>query len=464
MNRCVMLSGAVLTLLACPANSIAQTALPPASAELRATLDSMAQAFLATNNAPGTAVAVVRGSDTLVFRGYGVANLEIGTPVTVNSVFRIGSVTKQFTSTAVLQLAEQGKLALTDTIGRWLPDLPRTWRGVTVTQLLNHTSGIFSYTELGALWAKRWGEEMTGAQIAALTATKPFDFAPGTSWKYNNTAYVLLGMLVEARGGRAWGEDFASRFFTPLGMTRTRYCETRPVIADRVAGYSRDGTKPWMNSTYIAMSQPHAAGALCSTIGDLLTWNRALHGGKLLQPASYTAMTTPTGSAAARGYGFGIISAKIGTRTMLTHGGGIPGFLTRNLYVPDAELSVTVLTNGDANPPDDLALQLARVALGVPSDPKALRVALSSEALRRYTGTYSLVLGTARPFTVTEKDGKIFGQLEGQAASEIVPLGNHIFGADFDPTVRIIFTVVNDRSTRMTLRQRGQQFEGALRP
>jgi D-alanyl-D-alanine carboxypeptidase len=460
----VMFSVTVLILLASPASVTAQSALPPVSPQLRATLDSIAQSFVAAANTPGSAVAVVRGNDTLVFRGYGVANLEVGTPVTVTSVFRIGSVTKQFTSTAVLQLAEQGKLALTDTIGRWLPNLPRKWRGVTVTQLLNHTSGIFSYTELGESWAKRWGEEMTGAQIAGLTATRPFDFAPGTSWKYNNTGYVLLGMLVEARGGRTWGEDFATRFFTPLGMTRTRYCETRPVIADRASGYSRDGAKPWMNSTYLAMSQPHAAGALCSTIGDLLTWNRALHGAKLLQPASYTAMTTPIGSAVPRSYGFGIGKAQIGSRTMLTHGGGIPGFLTANLYVPDAELSVTVLTNGDANSPDDLAVQLARVALGVPSDPKATRVSLSVEELRRYAGTYSLVLGTARPFSVTEKDGKAYGQLEGQQPSEMVPLGNHTFGADFDPTVRIIFTMADGRPTKMTLRQRGQEFEGVRRP
>jgi D-alanyl-D-alanine carboxypeptidase len=189
-----------------------------------------------------------------------------------------------------------------------------------------------------------------------------------------------------------------------------------------------------------------------------------LHGAKLLQPASYAAMTTPVGAAAARSYGFGIGKATIGPRTMLTHGGGIPGFLTANLYVPEAELSVTVLTNGDAKSPDDLAVQLARVALGVPSDPKPARVAVSSEELRRYTGTYSLVLGTARPFTVTEKDGKAFGQLEGQPASEMVPLGNHTFGADFDPTVRIIFTVVNDRSTKMTLQQRGQEFEGLRVP
>ncbi len=447
----------------------AQAPLPAASPQLRATLDSLAQEFVVEQSTPGASVAVVRGTDTLLFRGYGAANLELATPVSTTSVFEIGSVTKQFTASAVLQLAEQGKLALTDSIGRWVPNLPAKWRRVTITQLLNHTSGIPSYTEVGESWVKRWGEEMTGAQLVALTASKPFDFAPGTSWKYNNTGYVLLGMLVEARAGRAWGEDFAARFFAPLGMTQTMYCERKLVIADRAAGYSRDGKNPWTNASYLAMSQPHAAGALCSSIGDLVTWNRALHGGKVLSPASYTSMTTPAGSAAPKQYGFAMGRQELNGHVVLTHGGGIPGFLTANSFVPDAQLSVTVLTNGDASDPGELATQLTRAALGVPlaSKPKPaalVPVPMSPAELRRYAGVYNLVLGSPRPFTVFEKDGKVFGQLEGQGPSEMVPLGNHTFGADFDSTVRISFAMENGKATTMTLQQRGQRFEGARRP
>ncbi len=447
-----------------PVSAAAQSSVLPKPAQVRRVLDSLAADFAAANSVPGTAIAVVRGNDTLLFRAYGKSNLELGTPATVNTVFRIGSVTKQFTSSAVLQLIEEGKLALTDTIGQWVPNLPVTWRGVTVQQLLNHTSGIPSYTELGPTWVKRWGEEITGAELVALTADKPFSYPTGTSWKYNNTGYVLLGMLVEARAGRSWGDDFTARFFKPLGLSRTQYCATAAVIPDRASGYSKAANDTWENTAFLAMSQPHAAGAMCSTIGDLLTWNRALHGGKVLKPASYTAMITPVGSAEPRHYGFGMGRGDLGGHLMLSHSGGINGALTANMYIPDAQLSVTVLTNGDATDPGRVSLQLARAALGIPLEQPPKAVPISAAELRVYTGVYDLVLDVTRPFTVAEKDGKITGTLEGQGPTDMIPMGNHTFGASFDPTVRIIFTVVDGKSTRMTLLQGGNRNEGQRRP
>ena len=463
MNRFGSLACAVCS-VAVPVLVSAQSGAMPAPAKVRQTLDSLAKEYVTLASAPGTAVAVVRGSDTLLFRGYGMANLELGTPVTVNSVFRIGSVTKQFTASAVLQLVEQGKLALTDTIGQWIPDLPLAWRGVTVTQLLNHTSGIPSYTDVGDAWVKRWGEEMTGPQLLSLVADKPVDFPRGTSWRYDNTGYVLLGMLLEARTGHSWGQDFSERFFTPLGMSRTRYCATNVLIPDRASGYSKNGAGPWMNATYLAMSQPHAAGALCSTIGDLLTWNRALHNGRVLKRASYDAMTTPQGTALERKYGFALGREALGTHTVLTHGGGINGFLTGNLFIPDAQLSVTVLTNSDDGGPDRLVLQLARAALGIPLEVPPKAIAITASELAAYTGTYDLVVGATRPFTFTIKDGTLIAQLEGQGPNAAIPLGNHTFGLAFDPTLRITFTMVDGKPTKVTLKQGGGTFEGVRRP
>ena len=463
MNRIGSLACAVCS-VAVPVLVSAQSGAMPAPAKVRQTLDSLAKEYVTLASAPGTAVAVVRGSDTLLFRGYGMANLELGTPVTVNSVFRIGSVTKQFTASAVLQLVEQGKISLTDSIGQWVPDLPIAWRGATVTQLLNHTSGIPSYTNVGEAWVKRWGEEMTGPQLVALVADKPLDFPRGTAWKYDNTGYVLLGMLLEARTGHSWGQDFAERFFTPLGMSRTRYCATNVLIPDRASGYSKNGAGPWTNSTYLAMSQPHAGGALCSTIGDLLTWNRALHNGRILKPSSYDAMTTPQGAALERKYGFALGRETLGTHTVLTHGGRINGFLTGNIFIPDAQLSVTVLTNSDEGGPDRLVLQLARAALGLPLEVPPKAVATTAAALAAYAGTYDLVIGTPRPFTVALKAGALFGQLEGQGPTDMIPLGNDTFGASFDPNLRIVFTMVNGKPTKMTLKQGGGTFEGVRRP
>ena len=439
------------------------TALPPV-ARTRVVLDSLAKDFAINGMVPGTAIAVVRGRDTLLFKAYGTANLELGIPMTVNSVFRIGSVTKQFTSSAVMLLVQQGKVAVTDTIGQWLPSLPVAWRGVTVAQLLNHTSGIPSYTELGEPWMKRWGEEMTGADIVALTADKPFNFPAGTSWKYNNAGYVLLGMLVEARSGHTWGDDFAARFFTPLGMRSTRYCADRPLIENRASGYSRNEKGDWLNAAYLAMSQPHAAGAMCSTIGDILTWNRALHGGRVVSAASYTAMTTPTGAAEARHYGSGLGVEMLGTHKVVAHGGGINGFLTANMYVPDAELSVTVLTNGDFANPNPLAHQLARAALGVSLEMPPKGVTLSPAVMASYAAKYDLTLDAPHLFSVYVKDGALYGMMDAQALGKLIPLGNDTFAAGPNSDLRLIFTMLNGKPTKMTLRQNGKDTDAPVHP
>ncbi|HEU4586107.1 MAG TPA: serine hydrolase domain-containing protein, partial [Gemmatimonadaceae bacterium] len=179
-------------------NSASHAARTPSRAEVKTRVDSLAQAFLTAPESPGLSISVIRaGRDTLVFKGYGKADLENDIPATPATVYRIGSITKQFTAAAVMRLVENGSVRLSDSIGKYLPNLPKAWRGVRVRQLLNHTSGIPSYTDLGDSWAKRWGEYMSPDTLVALTAGKPMDFPPGTGWRYDNTGYVLLGMLIE---------------------------------------------------------------------------------------------------------------------------------------------------------------------------------------------------------------------------------------------------------------------------
>ena len=352
---------AVVAVLTCPAGLAAQA--PPPAAAVARVVDSLATAFLAANQAPSVAISIVRGTDTLIMKGWGKADLELDVPATERSVYRTGSVTKQFTAAAVMQLVEQKKVGLGDSIAAHLPGLPAAWRGVTITQLLNHTSGIPSYTGLGQAWRKRWAEEMTPDTLLALTATQPMWFAPGTSYRYDNTGYVLLGMLIEKHAGRPWAVDIEERFAKPLGLTDTRNCPTAPIIPRRVSGYDRGGAG-WANTAYLAMSQPYAAGAICSTVGDMARWNAALHGGRVVSAASYAAMTTPTGAATARGYGFGLARDSIGGWAAIVHGGGIHGFSASNAWVPGAKLSVTVFTNSSSARADELLQQVTRAGLG----------------------------------------------------------------------------------------------------
>ena len=449
---------ALAVAIALPASLPAQN-LPPAAAVARLT-DSLAAAFLAANEAPSVAIAVVRGSDTIVMKGWGKANLEHDVAATERSVYRIGSITKQFTSAAVMQLVEQKKVGLEDSIAAHLPGLPAAWRGVTIRQLLNHTSGIPSYTGLGEAWRRRWGEEMTPDTLLALTASAPMWFAPGTSYRYDNSGYVLLGMLIEKHAGRPWATEIEERFAKPLGLADTRNCGTEPVIPRRVAGYDKDDAGRWGNTAYLAMSQPYAAGALCSTVGDLVRWNQALHGGKVVSAASYAAMTTPAGAALKRGYGFGLARDSIAGRPAIVHGGGIHGFNAANAWVPSARLSVTVLSNASSANSGELLGRVARAALGAPLADAPKTVPLGAAERTRYVGVYALALPDGvRDFTVAAAGDGLTGQLAGQPAARMIHFGDHTFGADFDASVRLIFTVEGARATKMTLVQRGGRFE-----
>lgn len=446
-------------LLLLPGTLAAQ--LPPTTI-VRPQIDSLARAFIAEHGAPSVAIAVVRGKDTLAFAAWGKADLEQDVAASATSVYRIGSVTKQFTAAAVLQLMEQGKLSLDDSIATWLPSLPLAWRAVTVRQLLNHTSGIPSYTDIGAAWRRRWGEEMTPDTLVALTATLPMWFAPGSKWQYDNTGYIVLGMLIEKLTGHSWGDEIQSRFAVPLGLNDTRNCLNDVLILRRARGYERAGDG-WGNTTYLAMTQPFAAGALCSTVGDLTRWNRALHTGKVVSATSYQMMTMPTGAANGKevAYGFGLIRDTLAGRTVIIHGGGIHGFITGNLWISSAELSITVLTNSGSAPVDGLTKQLARAALGVPLDRPPPLVSLTAAEGARYTGVYAVNLnGTLRHFTVTFDTDHLSGQLAGQRSIPLLHFGDHMFGATFDRSLRLVFTVAGNRATTMLLSQGGERFEG----
>jgi D-alanyl-D-alanine carboxypeptidase len=439
----------------------------PSKGEAARIIDSLAASFVAARGAPAVSIAVVRGNDTIVMNGWGKADYENDVPATAQTVYRIGSITKQFTSAAVMQLVEQGKVRLDDSIGTYLPTLPTAWRGVLVRQLLNHTSGIPSYTDLGQRWVRRWGEEMTPDTLVGLTANEPMSFKPGTSWRYDNSGYVVLGMLIEKMAGRPWAQDLTERLTKPLNLADTRNCATRAIIMHRAQGYEPGPNGQFANATYLAMSQPFSAGAMCSTVGDLARWNRALASGQVVSAASYKLMSTPEGAAAsgAMKYGFGLARDTLAGRTVISHGGGINGFISSNAWFPDAELSVTVLTNSGAARTDVLTAQVARAALGVPLLRPPPRVAITAADRAQYVGVYALKMGGNTPdFTVSERDGKLWGQLQGQGPNELIPFGNHTFGASFDPRVRIVFTVENGKATKMTLTQSGPSIEGLRKP
>jgi len=361
---------------------------PEAKEDLAGRLDRIfAEAYPATG--PGAAVIVVRDGKTVLRKGYGLANIELSVPIAPEMVFRIGSVTKQFTAAAILKLVEAGKLSLSDEIGRFLPDYPTRGRKITVEQLLNHTSGIRSLTGMPA-WASHTREDWTPAQLIAFFQNEPLDFEPGTGWRYNNSGYLLLGAIIEKVSGKKYEDFLAESIFQPLGMERTRYGSDGPVIAGRVAGYQRT-PGGIVNAPYLSMTLPFSAGGLVSTVDDLAKWQAALDRDGLLSAESrrrmWTPVTLPDGRATRYGFGWGIWSDE--GHAVVEHGGSINGFVSANMRWPDDRISVAVLSNatGPGRDPRMLALRAASLAAGIPADDRRA-VTRAPETLGRYAGVY----------------------------------------------------------------------------
>jgi CubicO group peptidase (beta-lactamase class C family) len=342
---------ALAALLSAPGCTPAPGAAKSHTSAVAARVDSLVAAFQRTKYVPGLSVAVVRGRDTLVMRGYGMADLEKRVPATAETVFPIASLTKQFTAAAVMKLAEERRLSLDDSIGKHLPGLPREWHGLRVRQLLNHTSGIPAHPVLLSY-------DLAPDSVLARVAKEPLEFAPGTRWSYSNTGYLVLGLLIEKVSGESYAGYLERTMLRPHGLVATHYCGGRP----HATGYARRDTAV-VAMPPTRMAAVFAAGALCSTAGDLAAWSRALALGRVVSPESWTRMTTPEGAARDGGYGFGLIVQPIEGRRVIGHGGELEGFRSSSAYLPDDSLSVVVLTNLATESPTPLLLEIVRAAL-----------------------------------------------------------------------------------------------------
>ena len=415
-------------LLALGASSSALAAPPASKAEVAHYAGTLLEQSYPDRNQPGMAVLVARG-DEVLFRGArGAASIELGVALSPDQVFRLGSITKQFAAAGVLKLAEDGKLSLDDPLSKFVPGYPGGDK-VTVRMLLNHTSGIKSYTDIPGVMEGPIQKTVSTAQLIDTFKNEKPDFAPGEGWKYNNSGYVLVGAVIEAASGMPWHAWLKQSFFEPLGMRHTGYGdEAVAVIPGHVMGYTLKDDR-WAVAMYLSMTQPHAAGALVSTVDDLLRWNRALHEGKVLKADSYRQMITPVGKAADEHYGFGISHEAFRGTDMLQHGGGIFGFSTYLLYLPAEQLTVAVLYNADSGRPagigtGTMAHMLAAHAIGKPYPPKK-PIAIDATALKEYEGVYRMDKDTARVVRVI--DGKLSSQRTGSQPYALIPVAKDVF-------------------------------------
>lgn len=329
-------------------------AQPVPSADRLATLDAWVPGFMAENQIPGAVVALASGGEVVVSRAYGLANVELGVPVTDSTVFEIGSISKQFVAAAVLMLVQEGALGLDDPVQQHLPEIPSEWYGTTVRQLLTHTSGIPDYEEIGTYDTYQF--RMTPEAIVQIAHSRPMDFAPGTGFTYSNTGYVLLSRIVERIEGHPLGDVLESRIFAPLGMTQTRMATPEAIIRNRASGYWVNRNGELINRWATEPSSTLGAGGLLSSARDLALWDEALDGETLLSTASKTEMWTPVrlpdgalphwslGGSVAR-YGFGWMLDRLGGLRAQYHSGQVAGFVAYFARFPDEDAAVIVLTN-----------------------------------------------------------------------------------------------------------------------
>ncbi|HWM95162.1 MAG TPA: serine hydrolase [Thermoanaerobaculia bacterium] len=410
----------LMTFLAAPA---AQAAV--SDDEIARYADQLfSQAFPAGE--PGAAVLVAKDGKVLLRKGYGMANLELGVPIQPDMVFKIASVTKQFTATAILMLQERGKLSVDDEITKYLPDYPTHGQKITIHHLLTHTSGIPSYTSMPE-WVPRWREDMTVQQAIDMFKGKPLDFNPGEKQSYSNSGYTLLGAIIEKASGKSYEDFVEQEIFAPLGMKRSRYGHDTELVPGRVTGYDRT-EEGYRLAPYLSMTQPYSAGSLMSTVDDLALWAEALSSGKLIRKESLERMTTPAKLTTGKpnNYAYGLAIWEEDGARIVEHDGGIPGFFSDLLSIPDGRLVVVVLSNKPPPtvPPAVLSFRVAMKALGKPvEERKAME--LDPATLDEYVGVYRFDETLAR--MIYREGNRLVAQRTGGDRQEILAMSRDEF-------------------------------------
>jgi CubicO group peptidase (beta-lactamase class C family) len=335
---------------------------------------------------PGAAIAVIRDGQIVHRKAYGLANMEWNVPLDPDAVFRIASLTKQFTAVAIMMLAERGKLSIDAPIETYLTDWPARGRTITLRQLLNHTSGVWSHDSLQIERTRRPNPPVE--EVIQLIYGQPFEYEPGERYSYNNSGYLLLGAIIAAVSGKSYEDFLRTEIFEPLGMADTGILRHERITPKRAYGYVR-GRKRFHNARLDAMSWSDAAGALGSTLDDLAKWDRAIRARRLISAETLETMlaSTTMNDGSSFPYGFGWGTADYEGRRIFHHTGGISGFGCQMLHFRDQDLTTIVLSNLYLFPFDKITRGLIRAVLDL-DDVAHSAIALTTEQLAACTGRF----------------------------------------------------------------------------
>ena len=401
-----------------------------------------------TSDAPGVSILVAKDGKAIYSKGSGIANLELDIKAAPKHVFEIGSITKQFTAVAILMLEEQGKLSVEDEITKFIPDYPTQDKTITVHHLLNHTSGIKSYTNMPS-FMEFARTDMTPTVLMDKFKNEQMEFDPGTQFNYNNSGYIVLGHIIEVVSGQSYEDFIQTNIFDKVGMDNSYYGSMTRLIPNRARGYSKTETG-YRNADYLSLTLPYAAGSIMSTTADLLKWQNAISANTLIKKSSLEKATN--GSTLDSGeeitYGYGWYTGNINGSASVEHDGGIFGYSSSGIFLPEENVYVIGLSNCDCGNVGALVSNVAAMAIGKPFPKKKDAIDLSESQLSKWVGAFEYE-GAIRH--VTLKNKQLFSQREGSISMEIYPMSATNFIFDGGNTSYDFFTENGNRMVTMTV-------------
>lgn len=349
-------------------------------------------------NEPGITILVAKNGKAIYQKAVGKSNLELNTPIDLNSVFQIGSITKQFTAVSILMLAEQGKLDIEDKIEGYIPEYAKIGKDITIHHLLNHTSGIKNKTLLSEN-QNNSKTDKSPKELITYFKDESLEFIPGEKFKYSNAGYILLGQIIEKVSKQSYGEFIKENIFDKIGMTSSYYGNTKHSIPNRTAGYIIEQNE-FINPDYMNLSLAYSAGAILSNTKDLLKWQNALLSNTLLNEASIKQAMKPTqlNSGKRIPYGYGFRFSRLGNSPVIAHTGSTKGYTSIALFLPQENIYITALTNCNCKNVNGIVKNVAELFVTIPEPNKVTTgtknnkkaIAVPIEILNRYTGTYEV--------------------------------------------------------------------------
>lgn len=380
-----------------------------------------------SSDIPGATVLVAKKGDIIYHKAFGMANMELDVPMETDMVFEIASITKQFTAVSILMLMEQGKLNLDDDITKFIKDYPTNGHHISIHHLLTHTSGIKSYTSMES-WMPIWRKDLQPMELIDFFKNEPMDFVPGEKWQYNNSAYFILGYIIEKASGQTYEEFVEQNIFKPLGMQSSRYGSQSEIIKKRAYGYQKN--EAYVNAEYLSLTQPYAAGSLMSTVKDLFIWNRAIRTHKLVKQESielaFTNHALNNGEKINYGYGWGL--NEINGSPTIEHSGGIFGYSTNAIYLPNEDVFVAIYANCDCSETESVSTRMAAIAIKKPYPETKDLIAIDHSDLKKLVGIYDFTDGTSRIITI--ENNQLYSQLTGGSRFKIFPFKKNTFFFD----------------------------------